>query len=389
MRIINNSLMKKTLFIIAGIIAFGSVIYAQAPVVNTPDTVPFGQFDGYYINGDVPKLDELQYTHIGNMSAPGCPGGETAKRFLSPDTLTVYGIAAGVKQIAVGAFLDTSTLNSIEYLRLYLPSADTLQYIRQAPVHLKHNVSYYLDCDTVNPPQSRMVVEMHEQYFSTPVTVADSFYVGVTQYLLTSVSDVGYGALYPCPPLRVAAIMSVSLYNIEDCIIRFSHATDPSVWARVQSTNDFSLIFPILTPPPSMGRDTTHFGGDTTAMGDTVIVTDTTIVIDTVIIGNDTIITYDTVVTYDTILAIPDAGLLGRLTGVMPNPAAETAKVVSSFGVKRVEAYNMAGEKVHDQRVPDGSLSATLDVRRWPAGAYILRIHTPRGVTAKKLTVRR
>ena len=64
-------------------------------------------------------------------------------------------------------------------------------------------------------------------------------------------------------------------------------------------------------------------------------------------------------------------------------------EVVPSFGMSRIEAYNMAGERVHEQRVPDGSLSATLDLRHWPAGAYILHIHTPQGVATKKLTVRR
>lgn len=73
----------------------------------------------------------------------------------------------------------------------------------------------------------------------------------------------------------------------------------------------------------------------------------------------------------------------------MPNPAAETARVVSSFGMSRIEVYNMAGVLVHEQRVPDGSLSTTLDLRRWPADAYILRIHTPHGIATKKLTVRR
>ena len=95
------------------------------------------------------------------------------------------------------------------------------------------------------------------------------------------------------------------------------------------------------------------------------------------------------ILTPDTSVGIDTHNPLDRLTGVMPNPAAETAKVVSSFGISRIEVYNLAGERVHEQRVPDGSLSATLDLRRLPAGAYVLRIHTPQGVATKKLTVRR
>ena len=95
------------------------------------------------------------------------------------------------------------------------------------------------------------------------------------------------------------------------------------------------------------------------------------------------------ILTPDTSVGIDTHNPLDRLTGVMPNPAAEKSRVVSSFGMSRIEAFNMAGERIHEQRVPDGSLSATLDLRRWPAGAYILRIHTPQGVATKKLTVRK
>ena len=156
------------------------------------------------------------------------------------------------------------------------------------------------------------------------------------------------------------------------------------------------MIFPILLPPDSnyvwdttvVAGDTTIVSSDTTMVGDTLIVSDTTIVCDTLIIGYDTIIRYDTIVYYDTILGIQENTLLQRLTGVMPNPAGKTAKVVSSFGMTLVEVYNMAGEKVHTLRLPDAPLTATLDVGRWPSGAYILRIHTPQGVAIKKLAVR-
>ena len=53
-----------------------------------------------------------------------------------------------------------------------------------------------------------------------------------------------------------------------------------------------------------------------------------------------------------------------------------------------LEAFNAAGEKVHELRLPDMPLSATLDVSRWPSGTYILRLHTPQGVASKKLIVK-
>ena len=79
--------------------------------------------------------------------------------------------------------------------------------------------------------------------------------------------------------------------------------------------------------------------------------------------------------------------LLKRYTSVQPNPATETAKVISSFGLTRIEAFNSAGDRVYD--APHTGLTATLDVSRWPAGTYILRLHTPAGTVGKKLIVRR
>ena len=148
-------------------------------------------------------------------------------------------------------------------------------------------------------------------------------------------------------------------------------------WRINPSRPGVTFEFPILTPPDSnYVWDSTTVGHDTTYLGDTLIVTDT------VIIGGDTVITTDTI-----LLSIQNGSLLDRLTGVMPNPAVGTAKVVSSFGMSMVEAYDMSGTLVHRQKA-DG-LATTLDVRRWPTGTYLLRIHTPQGTAVKKLVVRR
>ena len=69
-----------------------------------------------------------------------------------------------------------------------------------------------------------------------------------------------------------------------------------------------------------------------------------------------------------------------------PNPAAGAARVTASPGLTRVEAYSTAGTKVYDS--PAHGMTATLDVSVWPAGIYLLRIHTPVGATVKRLAVR-
>ena len=94
------------------------------------------------------------------------------------------------------------------------------------------------------------------------------------------------------------------------------------------------------------------------------------------------------------IIAPPDTTTVGvekpdmvyRYTSVQPNPATERVEVLSSFGVSRVEVFNAAGRKVMDLKAE--GLKATLDVSKLPSGAYLLRIHTPQGMTTKKLVVR-
>ena len=80
--------------------------------------------------------------------------------------------------------------------------------------------------------------------------------------------------------------------------------------------------------------------------------------------------------------------MLSRYTLVSPNPADSKVTVTSSFGLSRIEVYNMRGILVYDQ--PAGHSSATvIDLDGWVPGQYVMLVHTPQGVTAKRLTVTR
>ena len=105
-------------------------------------------------------------------------------------------------------------------------------------------------------------------------------------------------------------------------------------------------IFPILTPPPAV--DTTGQGGDTTAVE----------MVDGV----------------------------GRYVSLTPNPAADRVQVLSSFGLKQVEAYNAEGRLVYADEAH--GLSKTIDLTAWPRGIYLVRVITPMGSTTKKLVLR-
>ncbi len=82
-----------------------------------------------------------------------------------------------------------------------------------------------------------------------------------------------------------------------------------------------------------------------------------------------------------------DASMLSFYTHLLPNPATDRVTVSSSFGLTRIEVYNMQGLLVYSE--PAGFSSTTVDLNGWASGQYIMMVHTPRGVTAKKLVVMR
>jgi hypothetical protein len=254
-------------------------------------------------------------------------------------------------------------------------------------VHYQHTpVTHYLmsyrqplyNEDTIPKP-------IYERYFTTPQTVHDTFYAGFTQTQWRKKGGEWYEFRppfychdwYPFPPQYCAD----SAENV--AVQRKVTEDSPDSWWEIchDHLGARYFIFPILTPEPepvidttvTPDGDTTYFGGDTVAMGDTLVVTDT------IVIGGDTI------VTSDTILTVREHDMLWKLTVVSPNPARGVAKVVASPGLSRVEAFNAAGTKLLD--TPATGFSLSIDVGSWPSGTYLLRIHTPVGVTVKKLLV--
>ena len=363
--------MKKTLLALAALLALGIGAMAQDTIPMNGLTREGYLYNDYYSMFKNPTLGQL---------ADVADGGEWGKRFYSSDTLAIYGIAVGIRDgreyyESQGSnpalyIYDTSYDHAYEYLRLYEPYPDSLHCTHQLKLHLhRHPVAYYAYYSDTMPTNPRYFVAMYERYFNAPVNVYDTFYVGQTFF-----NGVKHGSIEDTYiPLMIRNLKFSAGLNGDH-----ERWCGPlRNWHHANQWGKYHLIFPILLPP-----DTNYVWDTTVVAGDTTFVGDTVIVCDTLIVGGDTIIHYDT------ILALPEHGLLGRLTGVMPNPAAETAKVVSSFGLTEVEVFNLAGERIHTLRLPDAPLTATLDVRRWPSGTYLLRIHTPQGTAVKKLVVR-
>ncbi|MBR3412100.1 MAG: T9SS type A sorting domain-containing protein [Bacteroidales bacterium] len=85
-------------------------------------------------------------------------------------------------------------------------------------------------------------------------------------------------------------------------------------------------------------------------------------------------------------IGVPEAeDDLSRFVQLMPNPASGSVLVNSSYVIRRVEAYDVRGEKVMDQSAE--GRKATFDVTSWPKGAYVLLVRTPAGTATKRLLV--
>ena len=379
--------MKKSLFTFAALLALAFSAAAQDTLFLLGPKSSYLPYSWDFIPGDT--VTKVTQCCIGNM----------AYYRYTEDPLTIYGIAASLMPKSVSAsmpgyYADTSLEMVKGMLRLFNHALDSTvsQIGEDLPVCLAESPTFYVKLnltieqgylDYLQYP----VYPVYERYFNNPVTVTDSFYVGLYQTCNTfdSILD-AYRARGMCFNgfkkgtgwVNIPALIYFGYWDGEE---------EGWTYRTLDLANPY--IFPILTPIPDtivMASDTLMHSGDTIVVRDTLIIGG-----DTIFVNGKPIVCYDTIVHYDTIIynmGIEDGSLLQRLTGVMPNPAAETAKVVSSFGMTLVEVYNMAGEKVHTLRLPDAPLTATLDVGRWPSGAYILRIHTPQGIAVKKLAVR-
>ena len=84
---------------------------------------------------------------------------------------------------------------------------------------------------------------------------------------------------------------------------------------------------------------------------------------------------------------IDDAQLAGMVT-LSPNPATDEVGVDSPLPMTLVEAYDEKGACIFRTETPPSTLHLQLSTQAWPSGIYLLRIHTPQGVTTKKLTVK-
>ena len=384
-------------------------------------------------------------------------GKETAYKMYTEDTLQVYGIAASLTtpwrlrpdyyedQIQAGT-LDTSCEYLYDYLRLYEADPDSLRHIgEELLVNLRYTpVSYYIDLDLFKAFEGHAdsfsvifqpILPMYERYFSEPVTVADSFYVG-RRYR----PDHHDGRDVVMPMLADSLYYGTQYYAIYwDFVRETAFGTfEMHQWSYAHLPyQQHPFLFPIIALPDTTdntwnpvdtivtGDVVLHAGntlvitpGDTLVIGGTLIVnTGDTLTValgDTVVIGGDTLVLNpgDTLVVSpgDTLfvnsdgsivinsggtvtvntggtpdVGVPDVDLVHRYTSLQPNPATQRVTVTSSFGISRIEAYDTRGHRIFETHA--SGLKTDLDISSWPRGTYLLRITTPAGSTTNKLLV--
>ena len=85
------------------------------------------------------------------------------------------------------------------------------------------------------------------------------------------------------------------------------------------------------------------------------------------------------------VVGIPEIETPNPTIEIYPNPATEQVEDTSSLPMARIVATDALGHRLLDR--PATGLKATLDVSRWPAGAYLLQVHTATGIASRKLLV--
>lgn len=76
-----------------------------------------------------------------------------------------------------------------------------------------------------------------------------------------------------------------------------------------------------------------------------------------------------------------------RFVTLMPNPTHDVVQVVSSFGINRIEVYNLQGLLMAETKASGTTVS--VNTRDWPDAVYFVIIHTPAGSFSKRLVVKK
>ena len=344
--------MKKTVIILAFAALIGTAATAQDTIrADRPK-------DSYFYNnwfvGD--SLIGIPMTWTAGSFV------ENAYSFIVKDTLLIKGIAVSLSlEEGTGeSYLDTTLDNVYRYVRLYVPDGDSLRMLAEQRIDLPNTQPTYClalnKVDMYNPPDLLDPIMVYECFFDQTIAVTDTFflsfdyesfyfYYDTTTNLWTQNQKYAVGInSFSESPASLSVPVTVALRRSPTSIR--------------PGQNKWQFRNPSWSPGPIPFL---YAIGDLKNTGDSTAV------------GGDT-------------LAVTQADMMARYVSVQPNPAVKEARVLSGFGLTRIEAYDDRGRLVLAREA--SGLEAVLDIAAWPRGTYLLRIATPMGTVTKKLLVK-
>lgn len=333
--------MKKILSCFVLLLLMVSVVQAQDTIVQ-----PTIDYFCSYWPGDAPTFDT---NYIVMHVIQDCRDGDVTKLCHTDDTLTVYGVAAaltcpGSRLSGSGRgleCLDTSFDKCYEYLRLYNRVDGYPEMITEARVNIIDPPAHFLYVGTRDPTMAYDVTprRVYEVFFEKgAVDVIGDFFVGVTQHLMRDTMLPGHRQYHFTWPVHLVDIYQSAVWLpqiMEDVV--FCHG-GPEFPYWVQHGHQCPFIFPIVTPP----------GGQE---------------------------------------GVEEVDEMAHYVNISPNPGNDMVKIASSFGMKQIEVFNSAGQRLLNQET--SGLQTRLNVSGWPQDTYIVRVHTVLGTITKKLLIAR
>ena len=334
----------------AFVAAFGATVMAQ-------DTIATDTLKGSYFHNRWVDKDTLMLSKTAMLSGQF---SEVAYAYHTDDTMKVYGVAisSSLDSNFNNTWLDTTLDKVYRTVRLYVPEGDSLRMLAERQFYIKDaEVAYYMAMnkrDLFMPDSTLKPFPVYELFFDSPVAVKDTFYIGFNFETNCRYHDPTLGRVFNYKyTMTLNGLLPAWVAGRRDTVTIAQRRTEESpnydqgTWLIRTRIAPQTIVFLYAITEPDDGT-----GGGS---------------------GSDTTLT----------ITASDAA--ARYVSVQPNPAVDEARVLSSLGLRGIEAYNAGGQKVYEGKAE--GLEAVIDVKGWPRGAYLLRIQTPMGTVTKKLLV--
>ena len=324
---------------------FMLTLLVAAGSVSAQDTIVSKFLKSNYLFPSDQWLDTN--SEVGYVTWIGGPSfSNVYKRCLADTNDSICGIAMGLHFLITSRdIVDTTLALSKEDLGVFKKAGSAMRQIGDTLLlDMADTPSYYFKLDLQRPHNYEMpVISVYEMYYDNPLAIPNTFYLGTT--LNTSRTPAGgfIGENFETTPLQLFEFTTVGkptysehLYyeTINDHSLEFVEKPMILFWFPILCTEDTSQI----------------------ENGDTVSVT--------------------------------LADLTGQRIVLFPNPATNTVRVESGErNIEGIEVVDMLGRVVLRKQLPAPQSSLILDLTPLPTATYILRIHTPEGITIKRLVV--